>query len=282
MFSSFKTGYCNFEKPGILKFESANHKFYVFLVCTKTRSMLTPSEMKDRLLRLVHEGNFIEGIYNYCDRWCERCSFTSRCLNFESSKNAPPPDSPELFNYLKNVMEAAILMLEEKMKEFGIEPEEIEKLEPPGKPDPQKHPLYKKVYGLSMSMHKWLEKNNPHETINRVALNEVPDKIKKARLKDVIEVICYYNFFISAKIYRALITGSDFEKDEIQNDSNGSAKIALIALDRLIASWSLLLENMPNHEDEILGILVKLAEVRTQTENTFPLARKFRRPGFDD
>ncbi|MCB0550950.1 MAG: hypothetical protein KDD19_25495 [Phaeodactylibacter sp.] len=22
----------------------------------------------------------IPGIYNYCDRWCERCSFTSRCL----------------------------------------------------------------------------------------------------------------------------------------------------------------------------------------------------------
>lgn len=43
--------------------------------------MLSPEEMKDRTLKLVKEGNFIEGIYNYCDRWCEKCSFTARCLN---------------------------------------------------------------------------------------------------------------------------------------------------------------------------------------------------------
>src|SRR5258705_744207 len=26
------------------------------------------------------DPRFISGIYNYCDRWCERCQFTSRCL----------------------------------------------------------------------------------------------------------------------------------------------------------------------------------------------------------
>ena len=35
-----------------------------------------------------NDGNqeHISGIYNYCDRWCERCPFTSRCLNFEMSE----------------------------------------------------------------------------------------------------------------------------------------------------------------------------------------------------
>ncbi len=28
---------------------------------------------------------FIPGIYNYCDRWCERCTFTSRCRNYEGT-----------------------------------------------------------------------------------------------------------------------------------------------------------------------------------------------------
>src|SRR5687768_2257063 len=28
------------------------------------------------------EERFIPGIYNYCDRWCERCGFTSRCRVF--------------------------------------------------------------------------------------------------------------------------------------------------------------------------------------------------------
>ncbi|HEV7230724.1 MAG TPA: hypothetical protein VGO45_05315, partial [Bacteroidia bacterium] len=26
--------------------------------------------------------NWISGIYNYCDRWCERCDFTSRCKSY--------------------------------------------------------------------------------------------------------------------------------------------------------------------------------------------------------
>jgi predicted protein tyrosine phosphatase len=32
------------------------------------------------LLKLASDPKFIPGIYNYCDRWCERCPFTSRCL----------------------------------------------------------------------------------------------------------------------------------------------------------------------------------------------------------
>jgi hypothetical protein len=37
----------------------------------------------NELKRVTQNPNFITGIYNYCDRWCERCAFTSRCLNFE-------------------------------------------------------------------------------------------------------------------------------------------------------------------------------------------------------
>jgi hypothetical protein len=31
---------------------------------------------------------FISGIYNYCDRWCERCSMTARCYVFWQEKRA--------------------------------------------------------------------------------------------------------------------------------------------------------------------------------------------------
>jgi hypothetical protein len=27
----------------------------------------------------------ISGIHNYCDRWCERCIYTSKCAVFEST-----------------------------------------------------------------------------------------------------------------------------------------------------------------------------------------------------
>jgi len=32
------------------------------------------------------EENFIPGIYNYCDRWCERCLYTDRCRVFVMEK----------------------------------------------------------------------------------------------------------------------------------------------------------------------------------------------------
>ena len=36
---------------------------------------------KEEMLRNAEDPKYISGIYNYCDRWCERCRFTSRCLN---------------------------------------------------------------------------------------------------------------------------------------------------------------------------------------------------------
>jgi len=39
----------------------------------------------DDLLNLADNPRFIPGIYNYCDRWCERCPLTARCLNYAMS-----------------------------------------------------------------------------------------------------------------------------------------------------------------------------------------------------
>ena len=36
------------------------------------------------LTELARNSDFISGIYNYCDRWCERCPFTARCLLYAS------------------------------------------------------------------------------------------------------------------------------------------------------------------------------------------------------
>jgi len=37
---------------------------------------------KERLKKMVENPDFIPGSYNYCDRWCEKCALTSRCMNF--------------------------------------------------------------------------------------------------------------------------------------------------------------------------------------------------------
>jgi len=37
---------------------------------------------KKDFINKVNNQNNIPGIYNYCDRWCERCNFTSKCANY--------------------------------------------------------------------------------------------------------------------------------------------------------------------------------------------------------
>ena len=39
------------------------------------------------MLSNYDEERFISGIYNYCDRWCERCRMTQRCfLYYQDSR----------------------------------------------------------------------------------------------------------------------------------------------------------------------------------------------------
>ena len=45
------------------------------------------------LIDLADDPNLISGIYNYCDRWCERCAFSARCLLYATEK-ADEDDDP--------------------------------------------------------------------------------------------------------------------------------------------------------------------------------------------
>ena len=37
------------------------------------------------LIDLTDNPNLISGIHNYCDRWCERCPLTARCLVYDAA-----------------------------------------------------------------------------------------------------------------------------------------------------------------------------------------------------
>src|SRR5215475_1723060 len=50
---------------------------------------------KKDLLEMAGDRDLISGIYNYCDRWCERCAFTSRCFLYATEKSDPDLDDPE-------------------------------------------------------------------------------------------------------------------------------------------------------------------------------------------
>ena len=71
---------------------------------------------------------------------------------------------------------------------------------------------------------------------------------KEGSLKDAVEVIRWYQHLIHARLMRAvrgeLEERSEFP-DEFPKDSDGSAKVALIAIDRSIAAWGTIRNQVP-------------------------------------
>jgi hypothetical protein len=86
---------------------------------------------RDRLKKLAADERFIAGIYNYCDRWCERCPQTSRCLNFSiSEEEFSDPEARDIrneafWNKLSGILGEALELLKESAKEWGIELETL-------------------------------------------------------------------------------------------------------------------------------------------------------------
>ena len=70
--------------------------------------------------------------------------------------------------------------------------------------------------------------------------------------------------------------------EDYPKDSDGSAKIALIAIDRSMAAWTHMHKYLPSHQAQILAMLAQLDRLKKRAETIFPEARNFIRPGFDE
>ena len=104
-------------------------------------------------------------------------------------------------------------------------------------------------------------------------------------LTEAVEIARFDAWLISAKLYRAL-AGRDRHADDgddehpIQNDWNGSAKVALISLERSESAWRTIADAT---EDQMPGMLAdQLRDLRRLVEHAFPDAWSFVRPGFDE
>jgi hypothetical protein len=243
-----------------------------------------------KLKELAERPGNIEGIYNYCDRWCERCSFTSKCLNFAMHDAAgfeKDLDNANFWQDLHIIFEATFQMLEEDLKRFDIDIEEVKKeVQQSNDSEDQfekseRHPLTERAREMGLSIMQWLDeyykKNEKLEAIG------IKPEEKMPNINDAIEVINWYALFISAKINRAIsYFYDDFDDETMKSDSDGSAKIAMVAIDRSIEAWTFLYSQLASDEDQILQYLVELSSIRDETEKLFPDARTFVRPGFDE
>ncbi len=254
---------------------------------------------KRRPADTMASSRFIRGIYNYCDRWCERCALTSRCLVYatERQQEEDDPASRDITNQafwkrLEKIFGETQAMLEEMAKKYDAE---IEPLDQEAEVDLARHealvqsdPCAMAGSAYAASVGTWLEQAEPrlkeHEDMlqrqQEMGLPGADPEGEARRLTDALEVIQWYQHQIGIKLMRA--AGSKHDADAFdQSDADGSAKVAMIGADRSLAAWSEVLRQLPDEEDRILPILAALSRLRRSVDTAYPDARAFVRPGFD-
>jgi len=261
---------------------------------------------KNTLKRLAANPNFISGIYNYCDRWCERCPFTARCMNFALARAEFPDDASrdarnaEFWAGIGGMLQAAIELLHEMAEERGVDLDAVDTTAIMAEQERQHaaaraHPCAVASMRYADQVDEWFhaagdlfrEKGEALAAALRMNLAAGDPAEDVNRLSDAVAVIRWHQFQIHVKLMRAL-QGRHDEAEladvlaEFPKDSDGSAKVALVGLDRSIAAWGALLCAFPARETETLELLVSLERLRRAAETEFPAARVFVRPGFDE
>ena len=282
----------------------------------------------DDLRDLAGDPNLISGIYNYCDRWCERCQFTSRCFLYATEQADPDLDDPEardinnekFWRKLQDIFRSTAEMIAEWAEETGVDlnsidvSEEVAERERAAEAAEQSE-LAQRAQQYITDVNNWFRdefdaEENVHNDMQTVSRTEDED----ITIQDAVAVIRWYQFFIAVKLMRALSGAIEVDEDEDlfdddlsmdfltdyeaaddeevdldeitarseRMDANGSAKVALVALDRSIAAWRSLQISLPDKSETIKPMLVELNGLRVSVEAHFPRARDFIRPGLDE
>ena len=260
-------------------------------------------EIRD-VLELARDPRFISGIYNYCDRWCERCPFAARCLLYAQKEEGRMDllnrdlNNEAFWEKIAASLAQALEMLHMIAEERGIDLDAvdqsgIENRDSARREEIRKHELAKASEEYAEMVNTWFESEQElfeqkrDELITMLALETGDEEVQTTAggISDAIEVIQWYQDQIHVKLMRALMQPDvdfELEDDSFPKDSDGSAKVALIGMDRSIAAWGALREQFPEKSDSILTLLLHLDRLRRKTEQCFPAARSFVRPGFDE
>jgi predicted hydrocarbon binding protein len=258
---------------------------------------------KEYLKKLAGNPQFIPGVYNYCDRWCERCAFTSRCMTYALSEDeVDNPESQDITNKafwdkLHEIFQVTLEMVRETAEEMGIDlnaidREEIARQEEQVHKTVEEQPYTKAAFAYAKMVDKWFDSSkelleDKAGELRTLVEADVPGTMpadEAVKIRDCLEVVRWYQHQIYVKLCRAasgLIRGELEDLEYAPEDANGSAKVAIIGIERSIAAWGGLLNQFPQQEHPILDLLVNLKRLLRQVEAAFPDARAFVRPGFD-
>ncbi len=232
---------------------------------------------------------YIEGIYNYCDRWCEVCEYTSNCLLFtnESKMIAEEILSSNDMIEVEEEFEEDEDFIDEIEEEFFVDddPEDDFKIDGKDNEPTQLENIAQNYFKTSIVFIKQVHEFFKVEDVSSVNKFKLENEIA---YRD-FEIFSRYCGLIGAKLSRATYGKKELQNNDyldteefLRDDMNGSAKIAIIVIQSSIRSLNNLLSILPKFGNKIEELLVLLGRLLNDTEKEFPEYKNFKRPGFDD
>jgi hypothetical protein len=234
----------------------------------------------------MNRERIIEGIFNYCTRRCELCPFTAQCTLYQSEREYEQrhPDA-SWQDQVHDSFAETFRLLEEWCKREGIDFEQIKR---DADSEETNAELERAAAAVRADPLQQLATAYTHAALN------VTDALASARalrrwpaeVGAALDTIAWNAGMVSAKVHRALHGHAErglFRGDDpVQNDWNGSAKLARILIEESKRAWTVMLREGEAPEQSPLVELVGLLErIDGGLAERFPQAMEFVRPGFD-
>ena len=238
--------------------------------------------------RIIRNPRHIASVFNYCDRWCERCPLTLRCSVFAVGEQFDHDHGPhnrtqeDLWPRLETARDLARQLLAQHADHPGV--------------GLGKDPLFKSfdrpvdAHRLGAAVKRYSEFTHNFVQAHEAALSSRPPapEVHAVSAAEAFEVIAYYHLLVMVKLSRALNwdeldeeMAQDPEMAAMPRDQDGTAKLVLILLERSILAWAVLSLHEPAHREAALSAMLTLQRLRVGVEKEFPNAPSFVRPGFD-
>jgi hypothetical protein len=234
----------------------------------------------------MNRERIIEGIFNYCTRRCELCPFTSQCTLYQSEREYEQRHPAASWrDQVHDSFAETFRLLEEWCTREGIDFEQIRREADCEEANAELERAAEAVRGDPLQR---LATAYTHATLHVVdamaaarAIRAWPSEVRAA-----LDTIAWHAGMVSAKVHRALHGYAEREwlhdEDPVQNDWNGSAKLARLIVAESTRAWEVMLrEGEAPADSPLVELLSLLAQIDKGLADRFPRAMDFVRPGFD-
>jgi hypothetical protein len=230
----------------------------------------------------------IPGIYNYCHHRCEQCAFTGRCLSFRQEQQEAH-DHPErsLEDHIEANFTRAAALMKAWCEQHGIDPAAVEEAAEIDESDTVTQASANEKADADVLQQLARRYSSEAYHIVEPLSNLSRFHAWAPAVAAAIDTIGWYSGLIPAKIARAVggaaSEGQFVDDDPVQNDWNGSTKVARLAIAESIGAWRTLFEAGDTPVDASIRRTAGLLEqMDGDLAARFPLAMEFVRPGFDE